>query len=224
MKSLSVLGIVASAAIALICATVPVSASATVLCPAQQAICPNPVGAPIPINGDLEAKTNFVIENELGFVTCTESHLAMTIAGFGGAGMSVLTKVAEITANKCTRAGAGGPEACAVTQVNTGVLLEEQWNGVFTVENPWKTGAGSFAVLKGMLGEPGYYVKCGVKINCTFLSALSGLSMAFGGGASPILVMVWPAKTMGTACPKAIPTLRANWRLSTPAPIWLARE
>jgi hypothetical protein len=221
MKSISVAGILVCGAIALLGALVPVSASATKLCIEQKEECGSALFIGSPIAGALQGKENFVMETDLGFVTCTKSELAMTVLTVGGAGVSPSTKVSKFTAENCTVPVVGGTQACTVLAVNTGPNAGEQWTGTFTSENPWNKGNGSFGMIKGSLGQPGFAIVCGKKIDCTFYG---NPGMAFGAGAPAFLLAVWPMNTMGATCPKAIPTWRGTWSLSKPNPLYLSLE
>lgn len=222
MKSTSVFGAFAVAAIALICAVGPGAASATAFCATQKENCPSPLPVGTKISGALQTGKNFVIENELGFVTCTKSTITGAVTETGGKGVAVTARFSRLDAENCTRPNGGGTEPCTVKQIHLMAGMTEEWLGLFAVESPWKTGDGYLGLYANALGEPGWYVKCGANIDCTFTGGTSSISMGFAGNPSPVVALFFPMNTAGTTCPKKIPTATATWRLSAPAPLYLS--
>jgi hypothetical protein len=216
MRVASILGAACTALVLSLSLTLP-SASATVLCSKNANPCPTPYGLAATFAGSLSTTEKFVIENELGFVTCNKSELEMAMVFAGSTGVAVTTKIHKLSSQECSRPIVGGTEACTVSAVNVGSAEVEQWNGMFTTEKP-PNGNGFFAIQKSNLGSPGFYVICGKAIDCTFTGEPNG---AVGGGGPANIVVVWPMKTAGAICPAKVPTWRATWILSKPTPLYV---
>jgi hypothetical protein len=212
MRSIKLGGLTAAALLIAVAAFAASSASATALCKVTGAVCPE--NEPYPTNttlkGTLVTATKAVLTTDIvGALECeeadwtAESTTDQNSEVTGGA-------VSVFTLNACENA----PVACPLGVTVTGV--------------PYSMGVQATTAGNGRLrfaagkGPPGVAVNCGI-MECTF--TFGELPLEVTGGATAIAkINTSKMEWKGKKCPATAATFTVEYKITTPAPLFIASE
>lgn len=213
MKFASKIGLAAVAALVLaaVLGTASASAYSTVLCKEYQQAPYCKASDRYPKNTAISASSSSVVaETTIGNMTCGESTITGKTSAESGEPLPV--SITAWTLGNCNFVGKSGSKTCTVT-ANESAPYSGSLNRT-SVNN------GTLNIGSGGSGNPGWTVKCGFYISCTYTIEPGFTYNGLGGSAAMSATKVPLAKGSGV-CPESA-TLTGTYTVSSPQPARLA--
>jgi hypothetical protein len=160
----------------------------------------------------LKAKwAGWELNTNLGVVDCLESELKGKTNALSGEPLP--TEITEMSAKECSIPNLNPPQACAVTSVNLPYSGSLAWIAA-TLDGQWRWKSSG-------KGDPGFTVKCGVVISCTFTVTEPILEILGGNPAGVFGSEIRMAGFVGVICP-ATASWTPAWTFAEPKPLFVA--